>query len=197
MTENVSGEKSKSKTKAIILIALAGLVILLAVGVGASVAMGIVAKKAGTSLLQGVIENQTGVKTDLTDLENGKMTFTDNKTGQQVDIGTGEIPEVFPKDFPVYQGAKVSGSVSGGQSGKGNGFWLTLTTPDAVSKVAEFYKEALKSNGWEVQSTIAMGGATTYAVTKGEMNGSVTISQPEGTSETTILIALGSEASGN
>lgn len=191
MAENASEVKSKSKTKTIILIALAGLVILMAVGVGASVAMGIVAKK--------VIENQTGVKTNLSDLEKGKMTFTDNKTGQTVNVGTGEIPESFPKDFPVYSGAKVSGSVSGGQSGQENGFWLTLTTSDAVSKVADFYKESLKSNGWEVQSTIAMGEATTYAVTKGEMNGSVTISQAEGevSSETTILIALGSEGATN
>lgn len=197
MVENVAEGKSKSKTKLIILIVLACLVILITIGVGASVAMGIVAKKAGTSLLQGVIENQTGVKTDLSDLEKGKMTFTDNKTGQTVNVGTGEIPESFPKDFPVYSGAKVSGSVSGGQSGQGNGFWLTLTTSDAVSKVADFYKESLTSNGWEVQSTIAMGEATTYAVTKGEMNGSVTISKPEGEGETTILIALGSESSGN
>ncbi len=200
MTEITPETKTESTAaKPLILVGLGCLVILVVIGLGVTVAMKFVAKKAGVSLLENVIEKKTGVNTDLSDLEKGKMTFTDNKTGQTVDIGSGEIPQSFPKDFPVYQGAKVTGSLSGGQAGEGNGFWLTLSTTDATNKVVDFYKEALKINGWEVQSTMAVDGATTYTVTKGKMSGSVSVSKGGDNEQagTSIVIALGENTSGD
>lgn len=192
--------KTKSSSaKPFIIIGLGCLVVLVALGVGATVAMKFVAKKAGVSLLQTAIEKQTGVKTDISDLEKGKMTFTDNKTGQTVDIGSGEIPDSFPKDFPVYPGAKITGSLSGGQASQGNGYWLTLTTKDSVSAVTEFYKSELKDKGWEIQSTLNVGGATTYTVAKEKTSGSVSVSKSESqeSGETLIVIALGESDSSN
>ena len=34
------------------------------------------------------------------------MTFTDSKTGAKVNVGGGSVPDAFPKDFPLYPGAK-------------------------------------------------------------------------------------------
>ena len=54
----------------------------------------------------------------------------------------------FPQDFPVYTGATLdrSESVEGAVLAR----WKT---PDPVSQVAEFYKQALAEDPWEILAT--------------------------------------------
>src|SRR3990167_10372220 len=67
----------------------------------------------------------------------GKLTFTDTKTGETVNIGGEKLPDTFPKDFPIYPGAKIVSSVSS------NGLLVTFTAPDGLDKVVPFYKNGL------------------------------------------------------
>src|SRR3989338_9978764 len=76
-------------------------IVLVVLGIIISAVMGMVLKKAGSALLNKAVESQTGIKTSIEDLEKGKMTFTDPKTGAKVEINTGEIPPDFPKSFPL------------------------------------------------------------------------------------------------
>ena len=145
--DNITNAKS-SKTRSIIALVIVGLVILFVAGL----AMKFFVKKAGTALLQGAIENKTGVKTDLKDIEKGEATFTDTKTGQTVTVGGDKLPDTFPKDFPIYQGARVVSSVSGTQQDKSNGLLVEYTTPDGLDKVIPFYKKELGANGWLITS---------------------------------------------
>lgn len=124
----------------------------------------------------------------------GKMTFTDEKSGTTVDVGSGKMPDNFPKDFPVYPGVKVVSSLSGGQQGEGNGFWLTLSTGDSLDKVTAFYKTALASSSWKVEANYTANGTSTQAVKKGDMAGSVSIMREDGADETQIVIVLGEES---
>jgi len=164
-------------------------VLLFLVGTAISIGMKFFAKKAGTSLLQGFIENKTGVKTNLGDIEKGKVTFTDPKTGQTVNVGGETLPETFPKDFPVYKGAKVVGSVSNTQAGTGNGFLVTFTTTDSLDKVVAFYKSGLTASGWDTTSAFNSDAVQTWSITKGTQEGGVTISADNET--TSILVTLG------
>lgn len=141
-------------------------------------------------LLQGVIKNRTGIKTNLQDVEKGKLTVTDTKTGQTVNVGGEKLPDAFPKDFPIYPGAKVVASVSNTQQGKGNGLLVTFTASDGLDKVVPFYKNGLSTNGWTITSSFDSDTLQTWAITKGTTEGSVSITT-SATDPLTIVVALG------
>src|SRR3989344_3507920 len=95
----------KKKVNPLVFVGIGCLVLLVLLGVGSTIVTKFFAKQIGTGLVEKAIESKTGVKTNIEDLEKGKMTFTDEKTGAKVDIGTNEVPDTFPKDFPLYPGA--------------------------------------------------------------------------------------------
>ncbi len=183
----------KKGTNPLVMVGIGCFVLLVILGLASSFVMKFFAKKVGIGLLQGAIENKTGVKTNLQDLEQGKMSFTDNKTGAKVDIGSGKVPDSFPKDFPLYPGAKVVSSLSGAQQGKNNGFWLTFSTSDSLDKVTSFYKNQFAANQWDITTTYTAGDTTSQTVTKGTWSGSVAITGGSSGKETTIIIILGQE----
>ena len=189
MTENdntVNPTPTKSsKTKTVVAVAIVGIIILFVVGL----AIKFFAKNAGTALPQGAIENKTDLKTDLKDVEKGKFTITDTKTGQTVNVGGEELPGTFPKDFPVYPGAKVVSSVSGSQQEKVNGLLVIFTTPDGLDKVVPFYKSGLSTSGWAITSSFDSDTIQTWVVTKSVTEGSVSITSQK--DQTTIQVALG------
>jgi hypothetical protein len=92
------------------------------------------------------------------------MTFT-GKDGQKVvmDVGGGKVPGDYPKDVPVYDGAKVIMSQSVSEKNARN---LVLESNDAAEKIAEFYKKGLESNGWKVEGTVNMGEMNMFTATK-------------------------------
>jgi hypothetical protein len=187
--------KKKSTLPPIVMVGIGCLVLLILLGIGSTLALHFFARKVGTSLLQSAIESKTGVKTNLQDIQNGKMSFTDTKTGETVDIGTGKLPDNFPVDFPQYPGAKVEGSLTGSQTGSSNGFWVTFSTPDAMDKVVAFYKTGFKNNGWNITGTMDVGSVTTYTVEKGSLEGTVAISADTDKKETGIVVTLGNNSS--
>jgi hypothetical protein len=183
----------KGKTNPLIFVGIGCLALLVILGIAGSLISKFVFKKAGTSLLQNLIEKKTGVKTNLGDLEKGQMTFTDEKTGTKVDIGSNKLPDTFPKDFPVYPGSKVTAVLSGTEQGKSSGFWVTLTTPDSLDKVTAYYKTGLKTNGWTETASYTSGDTTTQTVSKGVYSGTIGITRGADSSETEIVIMIGEE----
>jgi len=181
----------QKKANPLVFVGIGCLVLLVLIGVGATVAVKFFAKKVGTGIVEKAIEGKTGVKTNIEDLEKGKMTFTDSKTGTKVDIGTDKVPDTFPKDFPIYKGAKVKSSLSGAQAGKQNGFWLTMSTPDEAEKVVSFYKSELTKNDWVTDSTFTANEVTNFGVSKGAWKGSLSVGKTSSDTETQIIIILG------
>lgn len=183
----------KKSTNPLIFVGIGCLVLLVLLGIGSTVVMKFFANKIGSGLVEKAIESKTGVKTNIEDLEKGKMTFTDPKTGAKVDIGSNQVPDTFPKDFPIYPGSKVTSSLSGAQAGKSNGFWLTMTTSDAPEKVVSFYKTELTKNGWTVDSTFTANDMNTQGISKGTWNGSLSMGKSSSDAETQIVIILGQD----
>ena|SRR5689334_10544325 len=180
---------AKKQTNPLVYIGIGCFVLLVIMGIVGTM----VAKFFAKGIISGVIESKTGVKTNLKDIENGKMTFTDSKTGAKVDIGTGKVPDNFPKDFPLYPGAKVTSALSGAQAGKDNGFWLTMASGDSVDKVGAFYKTEFARNGWTINTTYTAGNTVTQTVAKTGWSGSLAITQDANSKETQIVIILGQE----
>src|SRR3989338_8122577 len=169
-TMNKTSTKSSKMTPVVPLV-IGGIIILLVVGL----TMQFFAKKAGTSL-----------KTNLEDIEKGKATFTDTKTGETVNIGGEKLPDTFPKDFPIYPGAKIVSSVSS------NGLLVTFTAPDGhgLAKVVPFYKNGLGASGWTITSSFDSDTIQTWAIAKGTTEGSVSITTSE-RDPLTIVVTLG------
>lgn len=57
-----------------------------------------------------------------------------------------QLPADFPADIPVYPGASVEFIPSTGAR-----LSVTLIAPDALFRVAMYYKEELKKNGWRIE----------------------------------------------
>jgi hypothetical protein len=89
----------------------------------------------------------------------------EGKSGGTVQIagdgGSVALPEGFPKDVPIYAGAKVLTSMKSGEA-----MHVTLQTSDAASTVSAFYKEQVKASGWEIKTTIDQPDATTLMCAK-------------------------------
>src|SRR5882724_11351513 len=73
------------------------------------------------------------------DKDVSSMTFT-GKDGQKVvmDVGNGKVPADYPKDVPVYDGAKVILSQSASEKNTHN---LVPESNDPPEKISEFYKK--------------------------------------------------------
>lgn len=192
-TSKAEIKTAKKSTNPLIFVGIGCLVLIVVIGLIGTLIMRFFAKRVGLGLLQGAIENRTGVKTNLADLEKGQLTFTDSKTGAKVDIGGGKVPDNFPKDFPIYPGSKVTSVLSGAQAGKANGFWLTLSSPDSVDAVTAYYKTQLTAKTWTIQQTFSAGDTMTETVTKGIWSGSLAITKSSSDKVTQIVIILGSE----
>jgi hypothetical protein len=191
-TETNSNSQPKAKgaklpLPAVIAIGCVGLLVVS--GIIMSIVTKVFLSKIGSTIVQKGIENRTGLKVDTSKGKEG-LSITDQKTGAKVNLGAQEIPQDFPKDFPIYPGSKPTGSLSGGNK-KEQGFWMMLTTSDDYSKVEAYYTNALQKSGWSTEETIRIGNSVTWKVGKDAYEGSVMVSQEKADKETGILIILG------
>lgn len=161
-------------------------------GVIFSIAGKVIFSGFGKTLIQKGIEEKTGLKVN-TDNGEENIKYTDTKTGTEVNFGSQKIPDGFPKDFPIYPGAKPSGSLSGSKQIEDKGFWLMLATPDQLSKVEKFYADNLVQKGWNGKESLRMGNSVTWTVAKGNFDGTVVVNQEKEENETSIMIMLGSK----
>ncbi len=131
------------------------------------------------------VENATGVKVD----KNGESIKIKTDKGEAEFGGSDhEIPDGFPKEFPVYDGAQVSGSMKAEAEGK-TSFTVTFETNDSKAEVLSFYKEALPKSGYTISATMDLGDAATISIKKGSVDaGSVSIAKSDG--KTSILVGL-------
>ena len=75
-----------------------------------------------------------------------------------VSFATGEaakIPDDFPKDIPLYDGAQL---VTVQQDTGAGMIALTATSSDPVATIAEFYKKKAEASGWTRESALDQGG---------------------------------------
>jgi len=122
------------------------------------------------------------------DSQGEKMTFT-NEDGEVSFEAGGDLPESFPKDFPVYAGAKLVNSFS--SSGEeGDGVSVVWEVSDSFDKVSDFYKKNLPEGGWKVESTFEQKDSLTSSFSKEEVGGFIGVTIGEG-GKVTISVTIG------
>lgn len=169
--EQTTAKKSSNKGLVIILIVIAVLVAL---------------SLLGRYIFKKVVEKATGVSEN-----NGSYTFKSEKGDVTFDSGT-KLPESFPKDFPIYSGAKLTGSFSANGEGNSKGVSVVWESSDDSSKVGEYYKTALEAAGYKIISDLSTDGSTTLTFEKGDVSGFLGVTR-DNEGRTAISVTLGTK----
>jgi hypothetical protein len=112
-------------------------------------------KKASEKMAEKAIESglaKDGVKAKV-DASGQKITIED-KDGKSVYVAgkSATLPDNFPKDVYVYEGATIMASVSVPE-----GFNLTLETSDSADKIMGAIKSKMSGLGWKEEMTMNQG----------------------------------------
>ncbi len=117
---------------------------------------------------------------------------SDSKTvkipgGGEVSISS-KLPDNFPKDFPVYSGAKVKSSYTGKQDAQ-TGSFVAWETGDSVDKVKEFYNSEFAKGPWKATNNFDSADSSLLGAenTGAKKAATVTISR---TGDTTAIAAF-------
>lgn len=108
---------------------------------------------SGYVTIRGTDENGEAVNINV---DGDTATVTSEDGG--VSFATGEaakIPDDFPKDIPLYDGAQL---VTVQQDTGAGMIALTATSSDPAATIAEFYKKKAEASGWTRESALDQGG---------------------------------------
>ncbi|RYG67492.1 hypothetical protein EON77_16435, partial [bacterium] len=105
-----------------------------------------VVEKATEKAAEKELEKQTGQKVDIQKTDEGAQTLKLEGAQGTTNLAVGEtvkLPEGFPKEIPVYPGAKLTAAMSNDKDGK-KAHVLVFDTPDKIDVVTTYYKANLK-----------------------------------------------------
>jgi len=118
---------------------------------------------------QGAIESATGCKVDAHNDKNTKVECKGKNGKGSFSVGTGDLPDGFPKsDVPLPDG-KIVSSISSEISGK-PAYIVTVKVDGSVGTAADDYKQTLEDKGFTTDdnSSFSLGGSgglTAFTVT--------------------------------
>jgi len=147
-------------------------------------------KKAQERAAEKMIEKQSGGKVKA-DLSKGQFTIKDKEGRATFSQGGGaEVPEGFPKDVLVYKGSQIVMS-----SKQKKNFTLMLTTKADPKTVADAYKAAMKSQGWDESNMVNIEGTISiqYQKEKEKRTTAVSISKSGDQTQITLIAETGGE----
>jgi len=90
------------------------------------------------------------------DMKSDDKSFSiQTKDGTMVAGDAAKLPESFPKDVPVYPGAKPTlvSTMAGNET-----FTANFDIADTLENVSAYYKKELAANGWKEQQVISQAG---------------------------------------
>lgn len=146
-------------------------------------------QKIGEKVAEGILEKTTGGKVDIKD-GGDQVTFKDNKTGTISAYGEDvKLPDGFPKQIPMYAGAKISGVTLNQE--KEQSAWVMYSVKDDVKTVTDWYAKQTKDAGWKEDSSMTLGELETRTYSKDKEKISLSVSANDdaekGKSTTVIL----------
>jgi hypothetical protein len=130
-------------------------------------------KKAGEKAAEKAIEAglaKEGVKADV-DASGEKITIRGKDGTTEFTGGKGaKLPDTFPKDVYVYEGATLNSALS-----VPGGFNLTMETGDGADRVLSAVKKNMTGQGWKEEMTMNQGEQSMVGYKKGERTAMITI----------------------
>lgn len=103
------------------------------------------------------------------------------------------LPDIFPKDFPVYKRSEVSSSfIAKGDNTQGVS--VIWETEDSQREVFAFYQRELESTGWQITSKFEKEDSFTISFNKEKMSGFIGIARVD--ERTVIAVTIGIKGNG-
>lgn len=96
-------------------------------------------------------------------------------TGEPPIEGSRTLPPGFPAEVPVYPEAVVTDAAFLKQPGSTR-FFLSALTPDEITAVIEFYKNAFEEQGWNVEALAGGEDTVSFVDPDERFGGAVTVS---------------------
>ena len=128
-------------------------------------------EEAGEKVAEKAIEAQTGHKADI-DVDKESMTIKTKDGEMTMTSGkAAKIPDNFPEDVPMYEGYALEMAMEVPE-----GYSLSFTTEDGVSKVSEWYLNEMIDKGWTKEASMDMGNQKMLVFKKGERGVNLVIS---------------------
>lgn len=180
-TPEAPAKKESNNSLLIVLAVVVGLLILYVAG---SRILGGVGRKVSEKAVEEAIERAADGKAQV-DISSEQERVTIETEEGAITIGTDELPENFPSNFPTYPGAKVSSTASSQEQ-----VTVAFTTSDSVEKVGAFYLDKLASSDWEIKETATLANSVVFGVEKAESGGAVIINSSEEGTVITISLEL-------
>ena len=180
--EKKAEKPAKGQNKLVIVLVLVAVVLAGLYFVGRTLS-----RKIGEGIAGRFLSGLSG-KNVKVDNQGDKVTIT-GEDGKVAFEAGGDLPESFPKDFPVYSGAKLVNSFSASGE-EGDGVSVIWETGDSFDKVTAFYKTKLTESGWKVESTFEQKDSFTSSFKKGEVGGFIGVTIGDG-NKVTISVTIG------
>ena len=119
------------------------------------------------------------------DISGGKVTV-ESKDGKAVYAGgkDAKIPDNFPKDVYVYEGASVIASIATPE-----GFNLSMETKDSPDKVLAGLKSKMPGNGWKQEMEMSQSKNSMITYKKGERTVAFNIAAQPNATQISIMVS--------
>lgn len=92
----------------------------------------------------------------------GNITFKGKEGQGTFQAGDAvSIPKTFPKDAPIYPGAKITAALDSPQ-----GQQIQFTSKDPMKKLSDFYSDKLTKDGWAQQAMVQADNTFTLSSKK-------------------------------
>jgi hypothetical protein len=110
---------------------------------------------------------------------------------EESNISRKDVPEGFPKDFPIYIDSRVEDSwTASGNSTKG--ISIIWETQDSVDEVYEFYKSNLSKTNWKIVEEYKKEDSEIITFEKDNASGFVGITKGESGTMISVTMGIGS-----
>ena len=146
-------------------------------------------RKIASNIAENAVENaakEEGQDIDV-DLEEGQVNITDNE-GNELSIGSGEIPSDWPSVVPINDNIKISSS--GKETEDGKPYWYIDGTYNGSSQeLSDYYKSKLSGWNKESETTVESNGLKSfiYEASNGSYYVSFVISDTKDKGTTIVL----------
>ncbi len=188
-TEEVkeTAEAKKGSKNLIVII-----VVVVAVLIGLTLLGRYIAKKVAEKAAGAFLSKVTGQNVNVGN-NGGNITVKTDQGNLTINSG-GSLPDSFPKDFPIYPGAKLTGSFStNGTTGDNTkGVSVVWETSDDAAKVGAYFKTQLPAAGYTVTTDFSQADSTTLTFEKGTVSGFLGVTKGSD-GKTAISVTIGSK----
>lgn len=144
-------------------------------------------QKATEAAIEHMVEKESGGKVDL-DTSSGTVSLKSDKGSMEISANGAKVPESWPKDVPLYPGAKVTMAMAGP-----NHQMLNLETGDTPEQAVEFYKGKLSAMTQEGLMNTEQQSMLSYKDATGRRVQLAIGKDSGGSSNTTIALIINTE----